>query len=90
MEKLVVVEEGKENKKKEKGKEMIKRRYSLGIQNETVEKTDTQVKIKYTENITENTESSRNQVFRIDSQIIPKIKNNIRRLIMKSVLRNTL
>jgi len=31
MEFLWIVEEGKENKKKEKGKEMIKRRYSLGI-----------------------------------------------------------
>ena len=30
---LWLVEEGKENKKKEKGKEMIKRRYSLGIKN---------------------------------------------------------
>ena len=43
MEKLVVVEEGKENKKKEKGKEMIKRRYSLGIKMENIENTDSRV-----------------------------------------------
>ena len=40
---LWLVEEGRELKKKEKGKEINKRRYFLGLKNENVEKTDSQV-----------------------------------------------
>jgi len=59
-EKLVVVEEGKENKKKEKEKKLKREDIFSNLKNENIENTDSRVKVKYAENISENTEIVRN------------------------------
>ena len=60
MEFLWIMEEGREIRKKEKGKEIIKEDIFLDSKSETVEKTDSQDWVKDTENISENTEIVRN------------------------------
>jgi len=83
--KLWLVEEGKELKKKEKGKEIKREDIFLDSKVKLLKRLIPGFESWMRKTFRKIPKSSRNQVSRNDSQNLPKIKNNILRLMVKFV-----